>query len=237
MKSLDISSLKRNPDKFKNIFKIKDDITLVSEPVYVMFPSRYVNKKLAYLSTDILRLVGIYAILDESNNYTVVRTPIYQDLNMNVLDTMTINGDAYYIATFYKDDVFLTNNKLVMMSNFIYELFDEFITKGNIPWYLEYEDVVRLFNSCREFTGSGIGDDPVIFEILTSTISRDPKDKTKYFRLNPKGKPAYVGLNDVRYGFDNTGARLIGGYFKDGIVSSIVDPERKTSETSKILRS
>ena len=41
----------------------------------------------------------------------------------------------------------------------------------------------------------------------------------------------------MRFAFDNTGSRLVGSYFSDGITTSIVDPETKTSEQTKILRS
>ena len=41
---------------------------------------------------------------------------------------------------------------------------------------------------------------------------------------------SFVGLNDIIYGFNNTGASLIGGYFKDGIVNTIVRKEEESTE-------
>ena len=140
------------------------------------------------------------------------------------------------MVTVLKDTVFLINNNLVVSDKFVYDVFDEFFSNGNIPWYLNYEDVARLFEDGVKFANVKIGNDPFIFEILTSIIARTSSDKTKKYRTNTDGNLAFVGLNDIIYGFNNTGASLIGGYFKDGIVNSIVRKEEESTELVKILR-
>ena len=78
------------------------------------------------------------------------------------------------------------------------------------------------------------------FEILTSIVSRDPSNKRVYFRqiLNKHEdiNPAFIGLNNLYYSFDNTGAKILGNYFGEGVIAAIIDKEKKTSATSEILR-
>lgn len=238
MADFDISKLKRNAEAIRKQFVVKDDTTYLSnERLQIMFPERYIKKELAILNTDYVRLVGIYAILDYHGNYAVVNTPIYQNLLPLSTENITVDEKPYVLLTLEENSMIMESNTLTVMNNFVYDIFYEFFLKGNIPWFLSYEDVARLFEQGSKYANIGTGNDPIIFEILTATITRNSNNKTVYYRQDSKGSPSFVGLNDIRYGFDNTGARLIGGYFKDGITTALVDKEKTTSETSRILRS
>ena len=232
----DISNLKRNPDVFSKYLEIKGETTFTNEELKVMFPSRFIKKELAFINNDFIRVIGIYSILDNNNNYTVIRTPIYHEIQYSSLEYIIVDDVEYVLVTVLKDTVFLINNNLVVSDKFVYDVFDEFFSNGNIPWYLNYEDVARLFEDGVKFANVKIGNDPFIFELLTSIIARVSSDKTKKYRTNTDGNLAFVGLNDIIYGFNNTGASLIGGYFKDGIVNSIVRKEEESTELVKILR-
>jgi hypothetical protein len=77
-------------------------------------------------------------------------------------------------------------------------------------------------------------------EIITSMVAKDPNNKQIYFRQvhdNKNIKPEYVGLSDIYNSYNNTGSRLIGGYFSYGITTSLVSPEKESSTVSKILMS
>lgn len=232
----DISKLKRNPSVFSKYLSIKGETTFTNTEIKVMFPSRYIKRELAYIQNDFVRVIGIYAILDNDNNYTVIRTPIYHELQYNHLEYVVVDDVEYVLTTVFKDTVFILNNNLVVSDKFVYDIFDEFFSKGKVPWYLNYEDVARLFEDGVKFANVKIGNDPFIFELLTSIIARSSDDKTKKYRTNPSNGLAFVGLNDVIYGFNNTGASLIGGYFKEGIVNSIVRKESEPTNMVKILR-
>lgn len=233
---IEVNKLKKNPEAFKNIFKVTEANTLVTQDIYLMFPLHFIKKGLAYINSDGLRIVGIYALLDMDDNYCIVKDPIFQELQPSNISYCEVNGEEYVIAFFNKDTIFMLNNNLVVSDSFLYDLFDEFFTNGKIPWYINYEELANLFSDSKQYTNTNIGSDPIIFEVLTSTIARTKKDKTIYYRKSLNSELSYIGLNDIRYGYNNTGARLIGGYFKEGIINSIVDPETTTSESSKILR-
>ena len=240
MDKFDITRLKRNSSVIKNKLKVVKDVTLVTDDLQVMFPTRYINSKLCIMGSNI-KVIGLYAIIDYNNNYSVVNAPIIQNLLPNNISDVEVEGVEYKLLNFDKNNVFLPTNKLIVSDNFIYNMFEELFIKGNIPWYVSYEDLSNIFIESKKYTNSNIGNNSMALEILTAIVSRDPSNKKTYYRqILDKIKnenPSYVGLNNLYYSFDNTGAKILGSYFGDGIVAAIVDKEKKTSKTAEILRS
>lgn len=242
MENLPINKAVRNPKKIMDKVKVNGDITTALDDLYIIFPERYINRKLAYIDSEI-NVLSCYVLMDNKYNYAVVNAPIMQVVTPSNINTVDINDDKYKILEFQKDGVIIPNNTCVVRNEFLYDIFDEFFIKGNIPWYLSYEDISNIFEKAQTYANSNIGNNPLIFEILTSVISRSPKNKKVYIRHivteSTKGKiiPNYVGLNNPYYSFDNTGAKLIGSRFTAGLNVAIVEPETKTSATSDILRS
>jgi hypothetical protein len=53
-----------------------------------------------------------------------------------------------------------------------------------------------------------------------------------------KNKPVeFVSLSDIRNTFTSTSARVIGGYLKEGIVTSILDKEKVPNKIAMLLKS
>lgn len=242
METLNYKNFKRNPDKIKQLLKITGNITTALEDLRIIFPQRYINTGLAILDQKI-QLLSVYALADEKDNYAVVSAPIMQVLTPANMTDVSIEGEIYKVMYFTKNNVMIPNNTLIMKDNFFYNLFKEFFMNGSIPWYLNYNDVTKLFLESKKYANSNIGKDPLSFEILTSIITRDPNNKKVFARQCPlinnvdKTKFSYVGLNNQYFSYDNTGAKLIGSRFGDGITTALVEPEKKTSATSDVLRS
>lgn len=242
MDKLNTALLKRRPDVFKSYFKRINNITVTNEDIRMLIPERYINKEFIFMGSN-TRVLGVYALLDDNNNYCVVTTPIFQDVNpVNITDIM-VNNELYKVLHFHKDDVFISNNIMVKSDNFIYDMFDEFYIKGNIPFFLNGDDVSDLFLEADKYAGSNVGRNPLTFEILTAVISRDPKDNAEFIRRKIKKEsdktelnPVYVGLNNIYYSFDNTAARTIGGYYGSGVVTAIVNPETSPTIVADLLR-
>jgi len=243
MLELDINKLKRNDEIIKSYFKVVGDITLTTKDIKIMFPSRYVNRGLASLGTTV-KVLSIYAVIDTENDiYSVCVAPIIQPVLPYNISEITINGDLYTILDFKEGDVVIPNNNLVVSDGFMYELYDEFYIKGNIPWFITYDNVSNLLTETNLYAGSNIGSNMLTFEILAATISRDMYDKDKPYRLSINSnkdkdkQPAYVGLNNIIFSYDTTVAKLVGGYFGYGVTVALVSPEKTTSNISDILRS
>lgn len=238
------SNFKRNSEVIKSYFKVVKDITICTANLRVIFPERYIKKEFVFMGSTV-RLVNIFAIVDDNNNYAIAMAPIFIEVApYNVSDVM-IDNELNKVLHFRKDDVFIVNNTCVISDSFIYDLFDEFYVKGNIPWFMNYDDVSDILVKSKLYAGSNIGDNPITYEILAASISRYRNDKNQFIRhVMPSSKVdvekldvAYVGLNNVYYSFDSTGASLFGGYAKAGTVKALVNPEKTSTTTMNILRS
>jgi hypothetical protein len=239
MDKLNISGLKRNPEIIKSYLKTIKNTVVTTEDIQIVFPERYINRELAIIANTI-KLVSIYAILDNYGNYAIMSAPIIQELVPFSIHDLDVNGVIYKGLSFNRGDVVLPNTVLVKNNNFMYDIFDEFYIKGNIPWYLDYNDVSNVLAETKKYAGSNIGNNPLTMEIITSMVAKDPNNKQIYFRQVPDNKnikPEYVGLSDIYNSYNNTGSRLIGGYFSYGITTSLVSPEKESSTVSKILMS
>lgn len=236
MIDIKLSRLKHNPSIFNSIFKTIGDTTICKQNIRIVFPDRYVTRGLATLGSTVNTL-GMYAIIDDDDNYCVSLASIKEDLAPYNIHDQNINGDEYKILSFRAGDPVIVNNNLVVSGSYLYELFDEFIIKGNIPFFLSYEEIADILLKSKEFNDSAIGKNPLTMEILTAVIARSEADKRVFFRQSDvTKKPIFVGLNNIYYSFDTTGAKLIGGYFGPGVTTALVDKEEKTSMTTAILR-
>lgn len=237
MDNIDTSRLKRNPAAFNGVFKIIGDVTITKKPIRIMFPERYINRGLGIMGIP-AKILFIYAILDDDDNYALILAPIMGDVTPYNITTASVDDVDYKIMHFRENDVVISSNTMIRSDDFIYELFDEFYVKGNIPWYMEYDDTSNFLLETGKYANSDIGKNPLTAEILASIIARDPKDKRIFFRQseNTKDKPVYVGLSNIYYSLGTTAAKLVGGYFSYNLATSITDKETETSAVSDILR-
>lgn len=236
MLDFNIKTLKRNPSVIKKYLKTSGNIVSTSTDLTVMFPSRYLDSNMAVIDNT-TRVIGIFAIIDNKNNYSVVNVPTMIELSPFSVEEITVDNVKYKLLNFHKDTVFIPNNKSVVNADNIYNLFNDFFAYGRVPWFLSYLDVSNIFLESSKYLGNSIGSGILAFEVLSSIIARDPKKYTTYYRLsNSKDNPKFIGLQDLYYSYNNTGAKLIGSYLKTGITTAILDPETKSSETTNILR-
>lgn len=241
MDSINLERLKRDPEIIKKKLQVTNTLTMCKEDLSIIFPAKFLDKKLAYIGRTV-RVVGIFAILDNKNNYSVVNAPIFLEFSPYAIEDITVNGDIYKQLVFKKDTVMIPNNDHLVTDVFMYDVFAEFFIQGNVPLYINYEDLSDLLLRAKEYASNKLGDDPTTIEIITSIIARYKGDKKVYFREvidkpGMKDEMVFIGLNDIFYSFNNTGARLIGGYFGSGLINSMVEPEKTTSRVSDVLRS
>jgi len=235
-------NLKRKPDAIRSYFKETNGGMVTKENIIVMFPSRYINKKLAIMG-DTVTVLSIYAIIDENNNYAVVNAPVSIELSPNMTDEVLVDGKEYIVLEFSKGDIFTHNVNLIIRNGNIYDLFDEFLIHGNIPWFLNYEDVSNLFKLSSKYAGTSIGDNPLGMELLASIVARNKDDKTMLYRklskdINAmkKNMPAYIALLNIYYSFTSTMSKLSGSYFKDGITSALVNKETESNAVEDMIK-
>jgi len=234
MDYIDTNALKHNPEVFKKYFIVKDNMTIVTEDIRIIFPERWLNKELAIIE-DSVKVIGLYGIIDSKDNYVMSVAPIYQDIEANMVsDAICSDGVLYKVLTIEANTVLINNNNLVVSDNIIYYIFDEFLIKANVPWYCSYDVLPDILAESLLYCDSHIGDNRIMFEVLAAMIARG-EDKTVYFRHKLENKPNWVALNNIYYSYKNTGAKLIGGYYGYGISSAIINPEKEATRIEEHL--
>ena len=232
--------LKYNPNIIKTKLQQVGDKVICKDDLFILFPEWYVKKELAFLGSTV-NVVCLMCIVDSSNNYAVLEAPVYCEFSPERLLEISIDGDVFKAMVFSKDHVAILSTRCIKTDNFFYEIFSNFFMQGYIPFFFDYEMISNIFAESKKYAGSNIGNDSITFEIITSIIGRNEKSKSECWRhtLNSKQKDAKfytIGLNNKYYAYDNTGSKLIGSFFEQGLINAVNDPETKPTETVKILR-
>lgn len=208
----------------------------------IQVPARYMDVGLGQIGTETY-VMGYFALILESGEYTVCNVAALVELNPFKTITATIDDVLYYEFYFEPGQVVIKTTDLLRRAQLMYNILDEFIFKGKVPWYLEYEDLGRLFDTAKSHGDSQVGESLETIEFIASIIARHVNDRTQPIRLQVNDykdislkTTDYVALNSVFYSVNSTMNRLTGSYFNDGIVSSMVIPTDKISTIESILR-
>lgn len=243
MDTIDHTALKRSSKKILSILSTVGNSIIVSEACFILFPKRYLNRELATID-DSITLLSIYALVTESGYYSVSNIPTMGTYSPWKITNERIDGVDYYALHFEKDSVIIESDDLVQNSGFIYPIFDEFIIKANIPWFMDYNDMSKIFIYMKKYANSPVGNMPVIMEMLASMITKDANDKKIGYRhyLNTlkdikDSKPfKYIPLESVYYSFNSTLNKVVGSYSDRGITSALVDPGDNVERIDRLLR-
>ena len=235
MLSVEKSYFKYKPDLIRKLLKRVDNHLIAVDDISVMFPVRYENKNLAYI-TNTVKVLTVFAIVDKYNNYGTVLGTLFMELTPSKIYTMEVDEAPNKVLTFNKGSLFCGNVKLIVASDYLFNVFDEFFIGGRIPWYLTPEQVSNVY------LGGVLGGNILALEILTAIIARSAENKKVFSRQitkSKKDKPAisYVGLSDIYNSFDNTNSKINGSRYDDGVTSAIINKETKTTKVASLLRS
>ena len=238
---MDIASLTRDASKVAAAFKVTGEQVVALKEIRILIPERYTEKGLAKIGKE-THLVGIYAMV-VGQHYAVSRINAMMQFNPSVINTIKIRGDNYLELIFDPGSVVLATNRLVVNDNIAYLIFDEFISKGHIPWFIGYDDLARLFETSDKHAGLKLGSRHVVLGMIAASITRAKSDRTMYYRhaianvKDPSTVPfAHIKLRSISHGTTNTTSRLVGSFWNDGLTSALVNPAEKTEQIEELLR-
>lgn len=240
---MDISGLIRDASKVHaSLLETADGALITKTGCKIYIPKRYEDRHLAVIANDI-RIVAVYFIVVDDLYYGVSCANAMMQITPSSQSIVEIDGDEYWEFTFDKGAVITPNLELVKEDTLVYYLCEEIIAKGHIPWFFNYVDLGKLFTSARYHGNLALSPNNVALEMLVSAITRQSGDRTKYLRHAPdpyveeqKHKPVFIGLRNVLLGATNTTAKLMGNYFDDGLLSSLVNPSEKVEGVETLLR-
>jgi len=235
--------LVRDSSKVLSVLKELDGKQIITKVnCRIQVPVRYMSIELGQIGVDTYTL-GCLAIILEDDTYAVLNVNALLALDPYKTITTKVDDVEYYEFYFTAGDVVFKDTTVIKREDIMFAIFNEFVFKGKIPWYMGYEDLGKLFDTSSEYAGSSIANSPETIEFIASMLTRGKDNRDKYLRSiirsykeTTNDKIAYVPLMSVFYSVHNTVNRLAGSYFDNGITSSLVNPTDKVGSIEKILR-
>jgi hypothetical protein len=238
-----LTKLVRDAVKVKNNLKTLETGELVTTvPCKIQVPIRYAELGLAEIGIDTFTY-GIYALIMEDSYYAVSNITAMINIDPYKIIEEKVGGVEYHSFYFEPNTVMIKNLNVVLRNSFIYKILKEFYFQGKIPWYLNYEDLAKIFDTANDYAGSHIANRYEVIEMLTSLITRNHKDRSQYYRNVIKSRdelftnlPDFIPLTSVFYSATSTVNKLAGNYYDHGIISSLVMPSTKVEHIEALLR-
>lgn len=226
--------LKRNPKAIESKLYVKDNKVYTREKTIIEFPKWYENKGLLDIQS-ITFLYGIFAIII-GEEYSVSLIPTHITTTPLVTREVERDEETYVQFIYGKDSVIIDNIEVVKKELLSYELFDNFLIKGKVPWFIEYEDLIRIMDNLVYYAKSNLGNYHIANELVISFIARDKSDKNVFYRQRVKDKPLYINMISPFYSTRSTVAKLSSNYFRDSLVSALVQKEEESTRLENIVR-
>ena len=222
--------------------ELPDGRVIAKKQVKIYSPYRYLEKNLVTIGQDTW-ILGIFSIVVEDKYYAISLLNTMVPIGPSYTNRIKVDGEEYFEFVFNPGDSVFVSTTLVKSDAIVYKIYDEILAKGNVPMLMSYDDLGKLFESASEFAGANIGKNAETNQLIASIITRDPIDRTKYYRQTVKTvedldkvKPAFVPLKSVTYAASSTLNRMAGSYFQVGVISSLVNPSQRTEKIEAILR-
>lgn len=225
-----------------NLQEMADGSIITKKGCRIYIPGRFVEKGLAIIGAEV-HILGIFAITVEDKYYGVSSATAMMRIEPSSTATILVDDEEYVEFTFDPGSTVIASTDLVKNNALLYEINEEIISKGRVPWYLTYDDLGSLYSSAEHHAGTRLGANDAILEMIAATVARDPDDLTRYYRQSVKTpedlktkKPVYVPFRNIAFGASNTTAKLMGAYFEDGLTSALVNPAEKLEDIEELLR-
>ena len=230
----------RNPDIIKKHIKITGNEAFTTDEIHLIFPKVYQDKHLAFIG-DGVSVLGI-VMLKVNNTYAVMNVNAIINFALpSQIDSFVEDNDDYFDITYAKGSKILNSIDVIKQDTIPYQVYDLFISAGNIPFYMSYLDVCGLFSTASKYADANVGERPEVIQLLVSLIARSKDNQIKYYRqvikdIADESDLKFIPIRSVAYGATNTVNRLAGARFNTGVVSALINPTEKVENIENILR-
>lgn len=228
-----------NRDSGKVLGQLKElaDGSIVTQADCVIYmPKRFEEVNLAVIAEEI-SILGIVAICIGSN-YGVLSVTAMVTITPAKTNVVKFGDAEYYEFEFAKGDTVLTSTDLIRSGTLPYYIYNEFMAKGRVPWYMSLADMCKIYSTAKTHTNVKVGDNHVIVEMIIATLARNPDNLMEYHRhmAKPSLVPTFIPFRSVTYGASDTTSKLMGSYFDDGLDSALVNPADEVETVEALLR-
>lgn len=224
------NELKRDAGVIKSALKASGQQILTSKDIKIVIPYRYAQSKLATIGNSVQTLAVFAVIVD--GYYAVSNLCSTMTLTPSSTTVVSYEGEDYFEFSFDKGSVVTPNINLVVDDKNAYNIYNEFIAKGRVPWFMSYEDFGKILTTAHSHAGITLSGTNAPLELILTSISRNSKNLYQYYRNTIKSldeqltnPPSYVPFKSVSYGATNTAGKIMGSYFDEGLTSALTAPE------------
>lgn len=240
---MDISSLIRDAQRVQDALEELPDNRLVcKQQVKIYIPARYLERNLAYVGVDTY-ILGIYAMVVDDKYYAVSLVNAMMPLDPTETNRVKVDGDEYVEFVFMAGSTVIKDVVLVKTDSLVYKIYDEIFSNGQIPWYIGYEELGKIFDTAKYHAGANVGSNQEVTQLIASIVARNKNDRVQYYRNHIKSlddlktdPPFFVPLKSVTYSATNTVNKLGGSYMTEGVISSLVSPADRSERIERLLR-
>lgn len=217
-----------------------DGSVVALEDCEIYIPARYLTKGLAFIESNVSTL-GIFALVS-GNSYTTHMTQAMVTITPVSNRRVTTSGEEFVAFEFPKGSTIIKTDDVIRDKILSYYIYDYFITRAYIPWYIEYDDMLRMYYNDVHYTGTQLGSNHSVMPMIVSMIARDPQDKTVLWRnakkkYPPGTQPTYVPFKSVIYGPKTTTAKLMGSYFDIALPAALLNHNDVVERIEQTYRS
>ena len=229
----------RNDKKIQKMLVEKDDTMEITEPLFILFPERFIAKEMAKIANKI-EVIGAFMIMNNDHEYTVMSLPNLIQLSPTTIETIQLNDIPYVLMGF--KDIMISSMGILFEANTIVTVINEFIVKSNVPFYFNTTDLFKLLNKSAITTPTNITKNTIVSELLTSLvvkgvdISSTARSQLSREDMDDIEKIRILGLENIS-GLGNNISKIMGNYFNLGLTSALVDDgANEETELEKILK-
>lgn len=233
--------LTRDGDYVKSAIKQVGDQLLAVKDIKIVIPYHYLQAKLAIVESRISTICVFGIIVD--NKYAVSNLCSTMVLSPSSTNIVTYNDEDFFEFEFSRGSVITPNINLVVDDINAFNIYSEFIAKGNVPWFLDYEDCSKILITAHNYAGINLAGNNIPLELIIGTIARSNKDLYTYYRStlqtqqDLKTKPVvYVPFKSVSYGATSTAGKIMGSYFDEGLTSALTNDNNGSEGVEIVLR-
>lgn len=227
-------TLTRDPEYIKSVLYTKDNKIYCKEKAIIEFPKWYSDKELWTIG-EYNYIYGVFCII-VGDKYSVSCIPTLVQVNPVVVSEIEREGVTYVRFMFGENKSIVDNTIAVKQELLSYNMFSNFFLNANVPWYVEYKDMIKVMDNLPEYAKSNLGSDWVANELVVSFVARYKEDKKVFHRQNINSEYTYVDLNNVYYSAMSTLNKLAGNYYTESLVSALVQKEKEPTKLETLVR-
>lgn len=231
--------MSRQDKKVLATLELKDGKYVTTTGCKVIFPTRYRTKNLASFG-DYTEILSVFKVVLPDGTYGIARDVSRVRLSRTSYSIEKIDGEDMYVFSYEKDTPVIDSSDIIVDKLLPYYTYEYLIDKGYVPNFLEYDDMMLMWENVETTTGSKVGSTKEVIRFIISLIARSPENPTVFYRqavnAGYKGKPKWIAFSSVIHGPRTTTAKLIGARFTPALISALNTENTKPEKVEDILR-